>query len=211
MESHCVSTPSPHAGSAGAPAVARVPPAEAVKSGEKFVTEQTIAPEAAPGTVPVLMAEVRYGIVFAEMNEVFYSRIHKFLMFLTILCGILSATGFVTLGAKLTSSQTMLVMSFGLAVVSAFAEAARRAYKLDSRAKEFANAKKTFQTLEGKGWAMTQRDLQKELAKLRGSAPAGGGWLANIAYNRACEELGHPEYHIDVSAPIRVLGAALAH
>jgi hypothetical protein len=167
-------------------------------------------PEAQPGSKPVLMAEVRYAIVFAEMNELVCARVHKLLLFLVILSASLSATGFVTLLTKAFSETTVIWWALGLAAVAAVSSAARSAFKLDKRAVEYAAAKKKFQKLEGEGWTIGQVELQNKLAKLRADAPSGGSWLASAAYNKACEELGHPEFHMRVPAYVRFVGGALA-
>lgn len=167
-------------------------------------------PEAKPGSQPVLMAEVRYGIVFGEMNEVFNRRMNALLMFALTLAGLLSAGGFVSNLTKVLPGEAVLWWSVGLGVVTALSQAARIAFKFKEREAEFKAAKRVFQELEGRGWSMNQGTLYKELAKLRGNAPSGGTWLASAAFNKACEELGHPDRHRNMPPHIRFFAERFA-
>jgi hypothetical protein len=167
-------------------------------------------PGAPPGSKPVLMAEVRYAIVFAEMNELVCTRLHKLFVFLTILSASLTAAGFVTVLTKAFSESTVIWWTLGVALVAALSNAARTAFKLEKRAADYATAKKKFQRLEGEGWSLGQTDLQNKIAKLRSEAPAGGTWLASAAYNKACEEIGHPESQMPVPVYVRILEGTLA-
>ena len=165
------------------------------------------APEAKPGSQPVLMSEVRYGVVFGEMNEVFNARMNGLLVFIITLCGLLSVGGFTTNLTKVLPQDSVLWLSIGLAVLTAIAHASKVAFKFKEREAEFRIAKKAFQDLEGRGWSMNQGTLYKELAKLRGAAPAGGAWLASAAFNKACAELGYPERHRDMPKYVRFIAA----
>jgi hypothetical protein len=170
--------------------------------------------EAKPGSQEVLMAEVRYAIVFGEMNELFFGRLHRLLLAVVIFAGIIAASGGLgTLIAKEAAAAgvTWLApLSFWSLLLAAIAEALRRAFAFDKREAKFRKAKEEFQDLEGKGWSMAQGTLQKEIAKLRKNAPSGGSWLASSAFNRACEELGHPERHRRVAPHVQFLQHALA-
>jgi hypothetical protein len=163
----------------------------------------------APRTQEVLMAEVRFGIVFGEMNEVFNGRINKTLLFFTCLAGLLTAGGGVLSILGKTDQSTVLVCTLVLSIVTALAESARRAFKFHERETAYRKAKNEFIDLEAKGWSMNQGTLQKELAKLLKNAPAGGSWLSTLAYNKACREIGHPEVQMEVPSLTR-LAASLA-
>lgn len=157
-----------------------------------------------PVTHEVLMAEVRYGIVFGDMSEVLHSRINRTLLFITIFCGALSSGSLLTLLGKYTP-EMVLPWTIGLFVVSALAESLRRGYDFGAKAKVYASFREQFQELEGRGWSMNQGSLLKELAKLRKNAPPGGGVLAALAYNRACRELGHPDVQMKLDTQAKAL------
>jgi len=182
-----------------------VPKGQAMSS-----TEDSTVPEAKPGTVPVLMAEVRYGIVFGEMNEVFNGRLHRTLKFLGYLCAGLTATSLLQLVTKALGPEAIAIWSASFAVLGAVCAALIAGYRFDKREADFRAAKAAFQDLESKGWAMRQDQLSKEINKIRKSAPAGGSWLASAAYNKACEELGHKEYHRDMPGVVRLLSGLAA-
>lgn len=167
----------------------------------------TTTPTAAPGSVPVLMAEVRYAIVFADMNESAYRFVHRTLLFAGFICGGLSGSTIVPLLAKTAPQEVVVAWMLGLAALSVISFSARKAFGFDKRADDFQKAKAKFQTLEGKGWTMAQQDLQNRIATLRADAPTGGQWLAAAAYNKACKELGHPEFQMPVPISARVLAA----
>ncbi|NML47178.1 hypothetical protein HHL11_25755 [Ramlibacter sp. G-1-2-2] len=181
---------------------------EAVKRKEKgsMALEQS-APTAAPGTLPVLMAEVRYAIVFADMNEASYRFIHRALLFAGFICAGLSGSTVVPLLTKTASPEVVVIWTLGLAALSVVSFSAQKAFGFDKRADAFQKARAKFQLLEGKGWTMAPHDLQSRIATLRSDAPTGGQWLAAAAYNKACEELGHPEFHMPVPVPARLFGA----
>ena len=164
-------------------------------------------PEAKPGSQPVLMSEVRYGIVFGEMNEVFNHRVNSLLFFMLTLCGLLSAGGFITNLKGVLPGEAVFVWSVVLGAVTAVTQAARLAFKFKERAAEFRAAKKAFQELEGRGWSMNQGTLTKEIARLRANAPSGGDWLASAAFNKACAELGYPDRKRRMPAHIRFIAA----
>lgn len=151
----------------------------------------------------VLMAEVRYGIVYGEMNEVFNGHLHRMLSFLSILAGSLAGGALLTLLGKIDQSL-VIPWTFGFGVVAALAFSAQKAFKFNERESKFRKAKAAFQALEGSGWSMTTKELQKKLAALRKDAPSEGIWLAPLAYNRACAELGHSDVHMPVSASARI-------
>ncbi len=167
--------------------------------------EDQRALEAKPGTVPVLMAEVRYGIVFGEMNEVFNGRLHRTLKFVGLLCAGLSATSLLQILTKAIGTEAIAIWAAVFAVLAVVCTALIAAYRFDKRESEFRAAKAAFQELESKGWGMRQDLLSKEINKIRKTAPVGGSWLASAAYNRACEELGHKEYHREMPGVVRVL------
>jgi hypothetical protein len=186
------------------------PSSSASKSAEGIVKmdDSTKVNEAAPRTHEVLMAEVRYGIVFGEMNEVFNGRVHRFLSFLWISAAALTGGALLTLLGRLDPTIA-LPWTISLGIVAAVAGAAQKAFKFQDRETKFRETKAAFQEVEGRGWSMNQSALQKELAKLRAKAPSGGTWLAPLAYNRACRELGHPEVQMPVPKPLK-LAAGLA-
>jgi hypothetical protein len=167
-------------------------------------------PEAKPGSQAVLMSEVRYGIVFGEMNEVFNTRANSLLVFITSLATALAAGGFVSLLSKALDHETVLLWAIGAAIFGALSAAAKVAFKFKERAEQFRVAKKAFQDLEGRGWSMNQNTLTKELAKLRSNAPSGGGFLASAAFNKACAELGYPERHRDMPAYVEFIAARVS-
>lgn len=159
---------------------------------------------ASPSSVENLMAEVRYAIVFGEMNEVFNGHVHRLLSFLWIFAAALSGGSLLTLLGKLEPS-VVLPWTIVLGIISAFAVSSQRAFKFQEKEVSFRKAKMEFQLLEGRGWSMSQEELQKTVAKLRSGAPSGGAWLAPLAYNRACNELGHSDFQIDVPTPTRIV------
>lgn len=169
--------------------------------------QSATTPTAAPGTLPVLMGEVRYGIVFADMNEAAYRFAHRALLFAGFVCAGLSGSAVVPLLSKSSSQETVVAWMLGLAALSVISFSARKAFRFDQRADAFQKAKSKFQLLEGKGWGMAPHDLQSRLATLRSDAPTGGQWLAAAAYNKACEELGHPEFQMPVPVPARLFGS----
>lgn len=173
-----------------------------------IMTDSTLL-EAKPGSVPVLMAEVRYGIVFGELNELFYAKVHKAMLFISILCVSLGAGSLLGLLGKFDPT-VVVAWALSLAVLGAVANAAGRAFKFEKREADFKAAKVAFQDLEGRGWSMNQGTLDKEIKKLRKNAPAGGGWLAAYAYNRACRELGHPSFSMPVRGAARIIGSLIA-
>ena len=175
----------------------------------KMEATTTATPEAKPGSIPVLMSEVRYGIVFGEMNEVFNRRVSGLLLFVVTLAGLLSAGGFISNLSKVLPSESVLWWSVGLGVLTALAQAARIAFKFREREADFRAAKRAFQELEGRGWSMNQNTLYKDLAKLRANAPSGGDWLASAAFNKACAELGHPERHRDMPRHVRFIASSI--
>ena len=162
-----------------------------------------------PPTQDILMAEVRYGIVFGEMNEVFNSHLHRLLTFFSISSGLLTGTSVLPIIGKI-SSEVVLPWTLTFAVIAALAFAAQKAFKFSEKAEKFRKAKAAFQALEGTGWDMSRNDLQKEIAKLRKNAPSEGAWLAPLAYNRACVELGHSEVQIPVSTPAKFVWSVTA-
>jgi hypothetical protein len=172
-----------------------------------FAMDTNTATERTPA---VLMAEVRYGIVFGEMNEIFNGRLHRTLKFLSLVCGGLSAAGFLTRSTPAVGIEFLTWWSLFLGASSIVAGSVMLAFRFDERERRFCEAKKGFQTLEGRGWGLAQGTLQRELAKLLSHAPAGGDWLAALAYNRACRELGHPEVQMDVPATNRMFYGVLA-
>ena len=169
----------------------------------------TATPQAKAGSIPVLMSEVRYGIVFGEMNEVFNRRVSGLLLFVVTLAGLLSAGGFISNLSKVLPSESVLWWSVGLGVLTALAQAARIAFKFKEREAEFRAAKRAFQELEGRGWTVNQNTLYQDLAKLRANAPSGGDWLASAAFNKACAELGHPERHRDMPRHVRFIASSI--
>lgn len=173
-------------------------PAPTAKGKGRKMSESRQAAEAAPRTPEVLMAEVRYGIVFGELNEVFNGRVHRFLSFLWIASAALTGGGGVVTLMNRVDPTVALPWTIGIGIVSALALAAQKAFKFNEREARFREAKRAFGVLEGKGWAMAVGTLQKEVAKLQANSPSGGWWLAPLAYNRACMELGHPEVQITV-------------
>jgi hypothetical protein len=104
-------------------------------------------PEAKPGSQAVLMSEVRYGIVFGEMNEVFNTRANSLLVFITSLATALAAGGFVSLLSKALDHETVLLWAIGAAIFGALSAAAKVAFKFKERAEQFRVAKKAFQDL----------------------------------------------------------------
>lgn len=171
--------------------------------------------EAQPESQPVLMAEVRYGVVFGELNELFYGRLHRLLLAVSIFAAILIAGGGVGTviakeAANLGLADFLKQVTFWSLLAGAVSESVRRAFKFDQREAAFRKAKEEFQELEGKGWSMALGTLQRELAKLRKNAPAGGEWLASSAFNKACQELGHPERHRHVPAPVEWIRMVMA-
>ena len=208
MGNQCFSPAETDARSTGTPAAVKADssagPKAAPLSQEGSVMDTTSSAElgAKPGSQPILMAEVRYGIVFGEMNEVFNGRVNRILTFLWTIAAALSGGSLLALLGKVDQSM-VLFWTLGLAVISALALSAQKAFKFHEREGKFHSAKKAFQDLEGKGWSMNQGTLNRELAKLRANAPSGGTWLASLAYNRACNELGHPDFQIDVPPKVR--------
>jgi hypothetical protein len=204
MATQCVSATPAHASRASAGTAA-------TRATQKGVVMEDMKSElgATPRTTEVLMAEVRYGIVFGEMNEVFNGRIHRFLSFLWMSAAALSAGSLVTLIGKLDQSA-VLPWTITLGIVAALAGAAQKAFKFHEREAAFRTAKAAFQELEGRGWSMNQSALQKELAKLLKNAPAGGSWLAPLAYNRACRELGYPDVQMPVHGAMKLAAPLVA-
>lgn len=176
--------------------------------GEMTMADSDI-PQAEAGTQEILMAEVRYAVVFGEMNELAYGRLHKLLVWVTTFGALLTGGGALALAARLTG-DTAAAITLLLGIVTAAAEATRRAYRFDQREAAFREARKAFQDLEGRGWGLSVASLAREVAKLRARAPAGGSWLAAAAFNRACEELGHPERHRPEPRQVRFFRSALA-
>jgi hypothetical protein len=157
-----------------------------------------------PRTKEEMMSEVRYGVVFADMNESANAWLRGVSVFLTALCALLTTGGFAALALK-AAPDYFLWWSLGLGAVAAVALAANKAFKFAEREEQFRAAKTAFQTLEGKGWCMEADSLDKELHQLRNKAPTGGRWLAELAYNRTCREIGHPEVRIPVPTLLRPL------
>ena len=172
-----------------------------------MIDSSTQTPDARPGSQPVLMSEIRYGIVFGEMNEVFNSRMNSFVVFASTLAGVLSASGVVAQVTKATSGDVAIWWALALGVLSAVAYAAKVAFRFKERERDFRDAKVKFQELEGRGWGMHQSALMKEVAKLRAGAPAGGSWLASAAFNKACAELGYPDRKREMPSHIRFIAA----
>lgn len=162
-----------------------------------------------PPAQDVLMAEVRYGIVYGEMNEVFNGHMHRIFSFITILSGLLTGGSIVPLLGRVDQEIVVpWMLAFG--VITALAFSAQKAFKFNEREAKFRKAKAAFQSLEGSGWNMSKADLQRRLAALRKDAPSEGAWLAPLAYNRACAELGHPDYQMPVSAPAKIVWSVTA-
>lgn len=162
----------------------------------------------------VLMAEVRYAIVFAEMNEVVNMRLHKLCVWITTFATILTVGGAAAVITKYAGAagftDALTAWTLVVALVAAAAEATKRSYKFDQQAEAFRKAKQAFQDLEARGWSMNLGSLQKEIAKLRKGAPSTGEWLASAAFNKACAELGYPERHRQMPRHIAFLRSALA-
>lgn len=182
--------------------------------GASMTDDKLNLPEAQPGSQEVLMSEVRYAIVFGEMNEIVNGRIHRLLTWITVFAAIMTVGGAAVVIGKAAASagisQGLALATFILLVIAAAAEATKRACKFDQKEAAFREAKKNFQELEGRGWQMNQGNLAKEIAKLRAKAPAGGSWLASAAFNKACAELGYPEKHRVEPTHVRVFRNALA-
>lgn len=212
MGSQCLSTASAHAASVaarGASSATYKAPSSATKARGVKMTDQSDAVGAVPRTQEVLMAEVRYGIVFGEMNEVFNGRVHRLLSFLWICAAALTGGSLLTIMGKLEPT-VVLPWTVALGIIAAVAGSAQKAFKFQEREALFRAAKKSFEDLEGRGWSMNHGALQKEIGKVRAGAPSGGSWLAPLAYNRACKELGHPEVQLHVSGPAKMLASLAA-
>ena len=200
MEANRISSPAAYAASppSGATTGAGKVSAKGEVNLEPAMMDPVVKFEAPPRTLEVVMAEVRYGIVFGEMNEVFNSRVHRVLNFLALAAVALSGAALLGLLKEVLQPSTVTWWAVGCIAVAALAKAADVAFRFKERANEFRAAKSGFQVLEGTGWSSNLNTVQKELAKLRSNAPAGGSWIAPLAYNKACKELGHP----DVQMPI---------
>ena len=151
------------------------------------------------------MAEVRYGIVFGEVNELFNGQMHRILTMLTLV-----STGFTVTGASgVLQILTQMDKSFALTwtfcwlAIGVLAFAAQRAFNFKDKETRFKTAKNSFQHLEGLGWKIRSETLHKSLVNLRQNAPSGGDWLAPVAYNRACAELGYGDGEFQMDVPAR--------
>lgn len=165
--------------------------------------------EASPGSIESLMADVRYGIVFGEMNEAFNNHIHHTFSFVWIFCASLGTTTFA--GGSLLAwlgkfgYEYVAIASILLGGASAAARSMQKAYKFNERAAQFRKTKIEFQRLETKGWSMSIENLRSAIGKLQEKAPIGGSWVAPLAYNKACEELGYPEVKMPVPARTKIV------
>jgi hypothetical protein len=165
--------------------------------------------EATPRTVEVLMSEVRYGIVFATMNEVFNGRMHRLMNWAVALGVGFTATGFIGHFADVGVRDFSQWWAFAWAAIGVVAGASNKVFNFAAKETAYRKAKQQFLDLEAKGWDMTAAALLRDLNKLIGDAPSGGRWLAEIAYNRTCEQLGRYEYKIPVPPFRRIIGATL--
>lgn len=206
MSNQCVSSPTAYApsetaGATSAKPVAREAAGAALMEGLVMATVERTKEE--------LMSEVRYGIVFASMNEDWNCRLRKAFNLLTYAAAGFSGVGAMALIGKLGGSDFATWWTAGWALLSVLSAAITKAYHFDKREAEFRKAKAEFESLEGKGWSLHHSDLQRQLGKLRAAAPNGGQWLAPLAYNKACTELGYPDVKMRVSCFANVLGHGL--
>ena len=210
MSNQCVSAPAAYASSKAAGASSAEPgPWEAITQPMMEGLAMTAAIEPQAQTKEVLMSEVRYGIVFGSMNEEWNGRADKWLKTFSYAAVALTATGLLSVFSSVAGPSVTAIWTAAWAILGALAWSSRRGFEFEKREDEFKKAKKAFQTLEGKGWGLSREQLAREIAKLRNDAPAGGQWLAPLAYNKACRELGYPEKQMPVPCVVHILAPGM--
>ncbi len=133
-------------------------------------------------TLAVAVAEVRYAIQYAAMNERWWQHVDTTLVLLQILAGSLALAGAIGAGSAVGA-----VAGVTMAAVSAL----QLTLVPLRRSVAFRDARFGFHELNKRAWDMGLRDLDGALEDLRKTAPAGAAWLARPAQNVVEQQMGH--------------------
>lgn len=134
-------------------------------------------------TVAIAVAEIRYGIEYGSVNEVFWRKLDTMASVCQAVAGSLAFAG-----AFSPSGDLFKFAGAAIAVVSA----TQLVVKPMERAFAFRDARIKFHDLAKRAWDMPLRAIDAELEDLRAHAPRGSTLLAPIALNRVNRQMGHP-------------------
>ena len=132
------------------------------------------------------VAEVRFGVEYAALNERYWQRLDTAFGVVQVLAGALALAG-------LLGSVTWLMPlgSGAVAVVSAL----QITLTPVRRSIAFRDARYAFHALAKRAWGLPLADLDAELEDLRRTAPAGSTLLLRPAQNIVEQQHGHAPAH----------------
>lgn len=132
-------------------------------------------------TQAIAVAEVRYGIEYASLNERFWLHIDTTLNLVQTVAGALALAGLLGSGSAITA-----VAGAVMALVSGL----QLSWTPLQRSINFRDARHGFHGLAKRAWSMTLADLDAAIEDLRRDAPPGARVLAKPALNAVEAQLG---------------------
>lgn len=133
-------------------------------------------------TVAVLVMEIRFALVYADLHERFWGRVDSFVSGFNIVAGVLAMAGAFTEKDKIWKAVGVVIATMG---------GIQLWIKPLERSIAFRDVRRELHDLNGKAWGMPQPEVEQKLEEILGRAPRGWDVFSRPAQNRAWAENGY--------------------